>query len=190
MKKIMIIIALIAVSHSIQAEEISDVSTGKQRDGSVSISLFAGSDVGQGLSDDLYMAVFSGELIEPPLGYEFLAIGMGDLLSLNEKIRVGSLTIVVNIVPIRARYLRWSLGAGFGLAAMEQVIPEKKFDSTGSQLIGQSSLTLFSSSLRVSLKALWIETHFIRDNVSILHEHQDLGSGIFYVAGLTIEVPL
>lgn len=183
------VIAIIVACSTSYAEGLSAIPIEKSRN-SVSFSLNAGNAQGKALQSDSYIAMISGELVEPPLGYELLAIGLGDLLSMDDRIHVGSMNVVLNLMPIRARYFRSSIGIGGGFAAVQEVIQGEKFGSTGSQIVAQGSLTFFSSSLRVTLKTLWIKTLFVARDVPILQEHQDVGSGLYYLAGISFEIPL
>ena len=183
------VIAIIVACSTSYTEGLSAVPIEKSRN-SVSFSLNAGNAQGKALQSDSYIIIASLRLIEPPLGYEFLAIGMGNLLSMDDRVQIGSVNIVLNAVPIRTRYFRSSIGIGGGFAAVHEVIQGEMIDSTGSQIVAQGSLTFFSSSLRVTLKTLWIKTLFVARDVPILQEHQDVGSGLYYVGGLTFEIPL
>ena len=115
---------------------------------------------------------------------------MGDLLSMDDRIHVGSMNVVLNLIPIRTRYFRSSIGIGGGFAAIQEVIQGEKFDSTGSQIVAQGALTFFSPSFRLGVKAIWLKTRFSRGNVPIVNEAHDVGSGLYYLAGCSFEFPL
>ena len=177
------VIAVLVVCSSSYAE--------KHSESALAFSVYGGpADRGKSLGQDSYIAVISGELVESPIGYEFLALGMGNASFTEDRISVGTLGFVLNLVPIDTKWLRVSVGGGGGFAAIEQMANYEKYDETGGHVIGQGSLTLFSSSLRMGFKAIWLKTRFSGGNVPALVEAQDVGSGMYYLAGMSLEFSL
>ena len=177
------VIAVLVVCSSSYAE--------KHSESALAFSVYGGpADRGKSLGQDSYIAVISGELVESPIGYEFLALGMGNASFTEDRISVGTLGFVLNLVPIDTKWLRVSVGGGGGFAAIEQIANYEKCGETGGHVIGQGSLTLFSSNLRVGVKAIWIRTRFAGGNIPVLDETQDVGSGLYYLAGISFEIPL
>ena len=163
----------------------------KHNESSVAFSVYGGpADHGRSLHRDSFIAMLSGELVESPIGYEFLALGMGNASFTEDRISVGTLGFVLNLVPINTKWLRVSVGGGGGFAAIEQISHYEKYDETGGHVVGQGSLMFFSPSLRVGFKAIWLKTRFTDENVPVLEEAQDVGSGLYYLAGCSFEFEL
>ena len=163
----------------------------KPRQSAMAISVYGGNpDHGKGLHQDSYIAMITGELVESPIGYEFLAIGIGNASFTENRISVGTLGFVLNLVPIDTKWLRVSVGGGGGFAAIEEVDHYEKYDQTGGHVVGQGALMFFSPSLRLGFKAIWLKTRFSGGNVPIVNEANDVGSGIYYLVGMSFEFEL
>lgn len=163
----------------------------KHSESTVAFSVYGGpADHNKNLHRDSFIAMITVELVEPPIGYELLAIGIGNASFFEDRIEVGTLGFILNLVPIHRRWMRLSVGGGGGFAAIEQVSNYEKYEQTGGHVVGQGSLMFFSPSLRVGVKAIWIRTRFAGGNIPVLDETQDVGSGLYYLAGISFEIPL
>ena len=185
------VIAVFVACPILHATEFNPNLREKPSKSTMALSVYGGTaDNGNSLHQDSFIAMLSGELVESPIGYEFLAVGMGNASFAEDRIAVGTLGVLLNLVPIDTKWLRVSVGGGGGFAVVEEILQYEKYDQTGGHIMGQGALTFFSPSLRLGLKAIWLKTRFSRGNVPIVNEAHDVGSGLYYLAGCSFEFPL
>ena len=185
------VIAVFVACPILHATEFNPNLREKPSKSTMALSVYGGTaDNGNSLHQDSFIAMLSGELVESPIGYEFLAVGMGNASFTEDRIAVGTLGVLLNLVPIDTKWLRVSVGGGGGFAVVEEILQYEKYDQTGGHVVGQGALTFFSPSLRLGFKAIWLKTRFSGGNVPVLDEAHDVGSGLYYLAGVSFEFPL
>lgn len=131
------------------------------------------------------------EYIAPPLALDLMVLGSGDgdVSEGKPGTTIGGGLLALKLLPVNRPSFALAIGAGLGVAEIEQYTPQTRYHKYGGQAVGLVQASLFPGSLRLKLSAMYRKTRFSEDNgVPILLANPKVGDGLFYTLGFSLEM--